>query len=242
MVVDGDGVRARIVEAIIDRLCETVDADIDAMATTIFEAGVEPRPSLAVCNASMEVGLSQVSMDVPAVRLSPSALLAASRWDLVVCTDLAVFEHVRSLARAANALERTGGRASIDACPDEEHLLRWQSHPSGKGADASVLCITDFLASAVPACRGDRLPEELRRIACPWAEIGDTSPVTSQIDGSLVDLPGLPPSFAREYDGGRMVSGEAAEAFDDLCGAAAICCCGRRRQMEGTLTPPRLSK
>ena len=109
LVVDGEGVRARICEAVLDRLCEDVDADVDAASSSMTLSHESRRPTTALSDTLSAVGLSPLSLKAGARNLQPNDLLLGSRWDLIVCTDLNVLERVRALTRAANAIDRAGG-------------------------------------------------------------------------------------------------------------------------------------
>ena len=212
LVVDDDGVSARICEAVLDRLCEALDADVDALAASVNPAS---RPSTELCHACAALGLSAVPLEAGTVELSASALLTASRWDLVLCTNLDVLERVRSLARAVNAIDSTGG-ALPSSADREEAVLRWSAHPSGEGGDASVLCITDCVSSALPG-RKQGLPSALLQIV-------DRFESAQQVDGAgpgalaLVELPRSP---HRDE-----IGAEQHRALEDLAAAAALSCCG----------------
>ena len=214
LVVDGEGVRARICEAVLDRLCEDVDADVDAASSSMTLSHESRRPTTALSDTLSAVGLSPLSLKAGARNLQPNDLLLGSRWDLIVCTDLNVLERVRALTRAANAIDRAGGSVRGDDWGDDgSTYLQWSSHPSGQDTDKSVLCITDFLADGVPEAASTRLPAELRRLVAPLEELGDASLPVELIDRSLVDVPELD---AQDE--------QAREAVDDIVGAVTICC------------------
>ena len=93
ILVVGDGVRSRICEAMLDRLCEGVDADVDAMAATL---GSDRRPVPELIDAGESLGLSRLPLEARARDLQPTDLLTSARWDVIVCTDLETLESVRS--------------------------------------------------------------------------------------------------------------------------------------------------
>ena len=137
LVVDHSGLRGRLCEAVLDKLCEDVDAAVDTMTSSI--GPVVRRPDQSVCEAGAKLGLSRLPLEAGSRRLRPEDLREASRWDLVVCVDLEVLELVREMASGAGA---------IAASP----------------AEGTILCMSDFLASGVPTVESARLPEELRRL------------------------------------------------------------------------------
>ena len=216
ILVCGDGVRSRICEAMLDRLCEGVDADVDAMAATL---GSDRRPAPELIDAGESLGLSRLPLEARARDLQPTDLLTSARWDVIVCTDLETLESVRSLARSANALDRAGSlpRASPTTWHTEQSWLQWSSHPSGEGTDASILSLTDFLSQVVPAVDCERLPIELRTLVNPLHELStskliipmeEQNTVAEQIDRSLTDLPSV---------------GDGMEV-EEIYGCAAVCC------------------
>lgn len=232
LIVDDDpsGVRARACEAVLDKLCESVDADVDAMTSSIGSAAWQ-RPPAALCDvASAAYGLSRLPLEAGSRQLRPEDLLVTSRWDLIVCCEGVVLERVRSLARAANAIDRgSGSLGSLTTTSGERSAAvaggswadveatwwqQWSSHPSGEGTDAFILCATDFLASGVPAANCAGLPEDLRRLVAPLHELGDAQPVADQMERTIVDLPSL---GARGLSGSAMrirwSSPEASSAF-----------------------------
>ena len=213
LVLDSDGCRARICEALLDKLCEAVDADVDTAASFLGATSPAP-PSLLQANDALQ--LSRLPLVAAARQLRPVDLQISSRWDVVICVDSSLCERVRALARATNAVHSAGG--SLEAADgwagEGGDLLRcWGSDPSGDGTDASVLCLSDFLATAVPAYDCGRLPDALRSLVAPMYDAGDTD-ASGQVDRALVDMPAALDETAGE------------EAWDDLYGAAAACCCG----------------
>ena len=170
LVVDSDGASARVIEAILDRVAESCDIPVDAIAATLGSGIADGAvPSPLICEFGTKLGLSSYALESSTVRLQPRALIKSSRHDLIICTDSAVLERVRPLARAANAIERAGGALPSTVDDDsEEVLLQWSSHPSGEGADVPVLCITDFLAAPskvlTAAASEIELPEPLMRL------------------------------------------------------------------------------
>ena len=215
LVVDGDGVRARLCEAVFDRLFENVDADVDSMASSMEVSRTSRRPTSALCDAVDSLGLSRLSLEAGARQLQPNDLLLSSRWDVVVCADLDVLERVRALARATNAQERTSGTVlgSDWGAEGRSDWEQWSSHPSGEGTDASVLCLTDFLASGLPPASAAKLPTQMQQLIAPPEQLGDTAVLVELIDRSIVDLPQL--DAADE---------PVRAAVDDVVGAAAVCC------------------
>lgn len=225
LIVDGDGNRARICESILDKLCESVDADVDSMSSSIGTCAPHS-PARSLIDASTALELSTLPLKAPLRPLHPKDLLAASRWDVIVCTDTEICERVRALARAANVIDSNGGTlAASDGWADEEsQLLQWGSHRSGIGTDASVLCLTDFLASCVPPFDCGRLPDPLRALFSPQ-QLGDRSAAAIGYVQSLVDLP---TRAAEAVD-------EDETVWDEVCGAAAICCAGLIAYLEAVM-------
>ena len=152
LVVDHSGLRGRLCEAVLDLLCEDVDAAVDTMTSSIGPAVQRPGP--AVCEAGARLGLSRLPLEAGARRLRPEDLLAASRWDLVVCVDLEVLELVREMAREANAITASSGESSRPAAPKrraegayepaKQDRARLRGH-DGIGVTRTILCMTDFL-------------------------------------------------------------------------------------------------
>ena len=198
VVDDHCGARARVCEAVLDRLAEQLDPCVDAIARTTSPTS---RPSRDLGVLGQQLGLASYPLSSASVALDPGRdLLAGSRFDVVLCTDLAVLERVRASARAINALQRTGGTLSGSAGAREEQLLRWSGHPAGHGLDAKVVCATDFLKAGLPpAAAGATLPAQLRRLAPSPEEIR-----------ALVDLPDLQSAFdgADEVASGEEGGGE----------------------------------
>ena len=230
LVVDSDdGVRARVCEAVLDRLCEQgIDADVDAM-TSYVDASLLRRPPKALCDAGAALGLSRLPLEAGSRQLRATDLLTTSRWDVVVCTELAVLERVRSFARAANAIDRGGASlSSLDGWADERLLLQWASHLSGVGTDAKVLCLTDFLQASVPPAPCSQLPDELRRLV-QRREARDTDAVADQIERTMVDLP-----CKRGLDDDDGI-GQGCCGSNELIGAATVCCSGLLAFLEATM-------
>ena len=254
LVVDGDGARARLCEALLDKLCENVDADVDAMAASLSDAPtIKDSKSTKYANVDAmgvaarceNLGLSRLPFQAAARSLKPTDLLAASRWDVVVVTDLASLERVRELARAVNALDSEGGSLeNVDAewARDDSSLRTWRSHPSGEGMDCAVLCLSDYLASVVPSVDESAHFTELRALFDPGGEErrGEDAdaPPPPQLDAMRIDLPSLLPDEPRgEEDESAMElpslatssddeGGSRAAAVDELISTAAVCCAG----------------
>lgn len=243
-IVDDCGVRARMIEAIVDRVAECVDAPIDAKAATVGEASHrKPEPFLS--DAGSVLGLSPYPLEAVTESLQPRSLLSQSRYDLILCTDLAVFERVRRLARAANAIERSGGALppAIDGDASEATLLPWASHPSGEGTDVQVLCCTDFLSAAARAATADSpvtLPKELLRMvaSAQFDQLeasldlsgGNAAKAAAAVlatNTEVIDLPGLDGvRFGVEAEGEDADAAleTISEGIEALCVAAAPCC------------------
>ena len=88
LVVDGDGARARLCEALLDKMCENVDADVDAMAASLSDAPtIRDSKSMKYANVDAmgvaarceNLGLSRLPFQAAARSLKPTDLLAASR-------------------------------------------------------------------------------------------------------------------------------------------------------------------
>ena len=166
LVVDHSGLRGRLCEAVLDKLCEDVDAAVDTMTSSIGPAVQRPGP--AVCEAGARLGLSRLPLEAGARRLRPEDLLAASRWDLVVCVDLEVLELVREMAREANAITASSGESSRPAAPKRRAEGAYEpskqdrsklSGSDGIGVTRTILCMTDFLVSGSPqSCIPDYWP------------------------------------------------------------------------------------
>ena len=58
----------------------------------------------------------------------PFVLFGRSRWDVIVCTDLAALTHVRELTRGVNAFETAQSEQTRNAA-DEETLLHQPRNP-----------------------------------------------------------------------------------------------------------------
>ena len=216
MVVDsGDGMRARTCEAIVDFLCGSSAADIDC-ASTVLGSVVAQQERPAAAELCALLGLPPIPFEQPPRRLIPSDLLITSRWDVVLCVDLATLERVRSLARAVNVLRRAGGSVpSGDRWDEDTSLLQWSSHLSGEGEDAAILCASDFLAGCVPITREGFVPEELQ----PYLA---ESKAGSQ---RLLDLPCTDDGLASEQLG----------RAKSLLGAAATCSVGLITYLEAAM-------
>ena len=80
LVVDRSGLRGRLCEAVLDKLCEDVDAAVDVMTSSIGPASALQRPGPAVCDASARLGLSRLPLEAGARLLRPDDLIASSRW------------------------------------------------------------------------------------------------------------------------------------------------------------------
>jgi len=218
LVVDsGDGMRARTCEAIVDSLCGSSAADIDCASTVLGPVvAQQERPAAAELWSSL-LGLPPSPFEQPPRRLIPSDLLSTSRWDVVLCVDLATLERVRSLARAVNVLRRAGGSVpSGDRWDEDAGLLQWSSHLSGEGEGAAVLCASDFLAGCVPITREGLVPEELQ----PYLA---ESTAGSQ---KLLDLPKC------SNDG---LASEQLGRAKTLLGAAATCSVGLITYLEAAM-------
>ena len=162
LVVDRSGLRGRLCEAVLDKLCEDVDAAVDVMTSSIGPASALQRPGPAVCDATARLGLSRLPLEAGARRLRPDDLLASSRWDLVVCVDLEVLELVREMAREANAIAESSGKTSPaferhprSRAPSKQDRAQLRG-PDGIGVTRTILCMTDFLASGVPPMESAR--------------------------------------------------------------------------------------
>ena len=216
LVVDsGDGMRARTCEAIVDFLCGSSAADIDC-ASTVLGSVVAQQERPAAAELCALLGLPPIPFEQPPRRLIPSDLLITSRWDVVLCVDLATLERVRSLARAVNVLRRAGGSVpSGDRWDEDTSLLQWSSHLSGEGDDAAILCASDFLAGCVPITREGFVPEELQ----PYLA---ESKAGSQ---RLLDLPCTDDGLASEQLG----------RAKSLLGAAATCSVGLITYLEAAM-------
>ena len=246
LIVDGNGLRARLAEAVLDRLCERVSATCDCMSSHLT---AHTNPTKSFLDAAVTLGLSKESLEASARPLKPTDFLAASsRWDLIVCADLDTLERVKALARAANAVERKGGNVQRIEWSDRAQWEQWSSHPSGVGMDASVLCLTDFLYTGAPPADTGRLPAELRNLVAPMYELGDRTPAADLIDRELTGLPRMDAmeedDRAAMVDGDRaVVRGDGAEgaandgtaAIEDAVGSAAICCCALITYLEAVM-------
>ena len=162
LVVDRSGLRGRLCEAVLDKLCEDVDAAVDVMTSSIGPASALQRPGPAVCDASARLGLSRLPLEAGPRQLRPDDLIASSRWDLVVCVDLEVLELVREMAREANAIAESSGKTSPaferhprSRAPSKQDRAKLRG-PDGIGVTRTILCMTDFLASGVPPMESAR--------------------------------------------------------------------------------------
>lgn len=235
LVVDDCALRARVVEAILDRVAECVDAPIDAMSATVGEAASASIPEQAYLSEGGSVlGLSPYPLEAATQALQPSMLLSNTRFDLVLCTDPTVMERVRSIARAANAIERAGGAlpsAVVDA-EAEKTLSMWSKHPSGEGADKFVLCCTDFNSNAArqaTASTSVELPSELLRLVASeqfdqlenslklsGGNAGAAATAVLSAKAQLIDLPRISHEPEQEP--------AFEQRFESLCVAATSCC------------------
>jgi hypothetical protein len=229
LVIDETGMHARLCECILDRLCEDVDADVDAMACSL-DAVKRPPPAIRELSASL--GLSSIPMQAGGRTLRPSDLLATSRWDVILTTDLAVLERVRGLARAVNAVDRTGGSLGTDAGWRDAKWAQMASHPSGLDTDTNVLCLTDFLSRAVPPTPVEDLPAELAALLASreeapsreeeHGEAGRTPAADlagDLLERHLVDLPAT-----QRSDAALQARGCDSDSLKQLATVATACC------------------
>ena len=159
LVVDHSGLRGRLCESVLDKLCEDVDAAVDTMTSSI--GPVVQRPDQAVCEAGARLGLSRLPLEAGARRLRSEDLRAASRWDLIVCVDLEVLELVREMAWDTNAIAASQGEGTAASEPRAEGSLAASKQDRSKlrgsdgiGVTRTILCMSDFLASGVPPSLG----------------------------------------------------------------------------------------
>lgn len=245
LVVDHSGLRGRLCESVLDKLCEDVDAAVDTMTSSI--GPVVQRPDQAVCEAGARLGLSRLPLEAGARRLRSEDLRAASRWDLIVCVDLEVLELVREMAWDTNAIAASQGEGTAASEPRAEGSLAASKQDRSKlrgsdgiGVTRTILCMSDFLASGVPPLESARLPEELRRLIARRDE-----PTAAAYRG-LVDLPRfgdaeLQPEEPEPVDSSDDSSSSEAQQKLELADFAAaatcttLCCAGLVAYLEAAM-------
>ena len=126
LFVDDDGSRARVCEAILERVAMWADAGWwiyphSASTSTNVDDGQEPPPSLL--RSSERLRLCPARISARASTLDPSDLV---HYDIVLCADLSTLEQVRALASS----HADGG-----------------GFGQGEWNDDAVLCVADFLSS-----------------------------------------------------------------------------------------------
>jgi len=98
LFVDDDGVRARVCEAMLERVAEWADAGWwiypNSASIGTVKDGDAPPPSL---QRTLSFELAANRLNAPAAVLQESDV--SGGYDVIVCTDLAVLEQVRALTR-----------------------------------------------------------------------------------------------------------------------------------------------